>query len=209
MINLKDNTCFVTSLYTDLYNTPLGGRASRHHQYVYSLRSISKINSNINVFLKESNKERIQNDLKDRFYSTLNLIPYDLTQCKYHGKFQELLNGFNKVWSDRCFEIMHSKVIWLNQLKETTNYDYYFWIDCGLSYNGLFPHKFIGEKYDSLARYYEISLFNADVFTKMLTFNEKQNSIFIVGEKPFLIDHFPPKKVLFANQEQFKGKMII
>lgn len=209
MINLKDNTCFITSCYTNLYNTPMGGRASRRHQYVYSLRSISKINSNIYVYVDEANKNSLQNEFKHRFFSNLNVISYDLKECKYHKRFQELLNGFNKVWSDRCFEIMHSKVAWLNQIKETTNYENIFWIDCGLSYNGLFPQKFVGEQYDALARYYEFNLFNPDVFTKLLTFNEKQNSLFIVGDKPFLVDHFPPGKLMFGNPTRFQKYHVV
>lgn len=37
----------------------------------------------------------------------------------------------------------------------------------------------------------------------MLALSGEQNSFFITGQKPFLLDNFKPKEILFANKEKF------
>jgi hypothetical protein len=204
MIDLKNDACFITAFYHDLYQTKFGGRHNRFHHYVSSLRSISKINSNIHVFCKPSQIPEIKNEVSRRNFSNLTFEGFNLEDFKYHQQINQILNGQNTVWPDRCFEIMHSKVFWMNKVLENTNYKYYFWIDAGLSYCGLFPKKYIGDVYDSLAMYYEYTLFSSKVFSNMLSFENSQNGFYLGGEKPFLMDHYPPKEILFGKNDRFK-----
>jgi len=196
-IDLKNDVCFVTGIYWDLYNTKFGGRHGRYHHYVSSLRSISKINSNIFVYCNPEQLNTLQQEINKRNFSTINFIGYNLENFKYHQQINKFLNGKNDRWKDRCYEIMHGKIFWIKNLLETTNFKYFYWIDAGLSHCGLFPQKFSGELYDGLAQYYEYTLFNPNIFSKLLLLQNNQKGFFIGGEKDKgIIDQSPALKLL-------------
>jgi hypothetical protein len=70
--------------------------------------------------------------------------------------------------SDRCYEIQYSKFDWFNY--EDKSYDYYFWIDAGLSHTGIIPDKHLdGPGYRC---YFESHLFNNDFLKNLISFSE-------------------------------------
>jgi hypothetical protein len=107
------------------------------------------------IYTSQEDKEYLEKHIDFTEYkSNVRFIIYDLFSHPNHEYFQKMLNG-NK--SDRCHEIMHSKTSWIkNHLTE--DYDFYYWIDCGLSHGGLFPRKY--RSGDNFHDFFSCTLFN-------------------------------------------------
>jgi len=152
---------FITSIYSDLHGTKFGGRPSRGGHYKYSLLSLLKM-TDADFLCYTSDREI--NDLVDFFY-TQNNISSDKLKFKIFDisetKFGDLINQYKNIddakKSDRCVEIQYSKFHWW--WNEDRSYDYYYWIDAGLSHCGLIPEKYLVNNHPQ-ARYYESTLFN-------------------------------------------------
>ena len=152
---------FITSIYSDLHGTKFGGRPSRGGHYKYSLLSLLKM-TDADFLCYTSDREI--DDLINFFYKENNISSdklifkiFDISETK----FKELINQYKNIdetkKSDRCIEIQYSKFHWW--WNEDKSYDYYYWIDAGLSHCGLIPEKYLVNNH-SQARYYESILFN-------------------------------------------------
>jgi len=155
-------TLILTSIYSNLWGTEFGGRASRGHHYRYSLLSILKMApSKIVCF---TSKEEID-DLKNFFYVTNNINPeilelkeFDLQNSKYFNVIRSKKNLVEMKNFDRCFEIQYNKFFWVDEIVDINNYDRVYWFDAGLSHSGLFPECFsYGEYHD---KNFKFNLFN-------------------------------------------------
>jgi hypothetical protein len=90
---------------------------------------------------------------------------FDISQTKFRDLINELKNVEETKKSDRCVEIQYSKFHWWDN--EDQSYDYYYWIDAGLSHCGLIPLKYL--THDGLVRrYYESSLFNNEFLKNLV-----------------------------------------
>jgi hypothetical protein len=67
--------------------------------------------------------------------------------------------------SDRCVEVQYSKFHWW--WNEDKSYDFYYWIDAGLSHCGLIPVKYLVGTHPE-QRYYESTLFNNDFLKNLI-----------------------------------------
>jgi hypothetical protein len=83
------------------------------------------------------------------FYEENNISREKLQIVKFNlrnNEFSNIINKYKDVEGikrgDRCIEIQYMKFIWF--LLENKSYDYYFWIDAGLSHCGLIPNILIG-----------------------------------------------------------------
>lgn len=153
---------FITAIYSNLYGTELGGRPNRHGHYRWSLLSILKMN-NADFICYTSDEEF--DDLVNFFYVENNISEEKLQIVKFNlfnNEFSEIINKYKDVEGikrgDRCIEIQYMKFIWF--LSEDKTYDYYFWIDAGLSHCGLIPNKHLSLSGPHNQGYYESSLFN-------------------------------------------------
>ena len=169
---------FITSIYSDLSGTEFGGRSSRSGHYKYSLLSLLKM-TDADFLCYTSDREI--NELERFFYEThsiskdkLKFEIYDISNTK----FKDLINEFKDVEatknSDRCVEIQYSKFHWW--WNEDKSYDYYYWIDAGLSHCGLVPVKYLSGNHPE-RKYYECSLFNNDFLKNMV---EDTNGKFLI-----------------------------
>lgn len=176
---------FITCIYSDLSGTELGGRPSRGGHYRWSLLSLLKM-SDADFLCYTS--ERELESLKDFFYIRHNVNPeklkfkiFDLNQ----SKFSELINKYKNLEEtkkgDRCIEIQYSKFSWW--LDEDKSYDYYYWIDAGLSHTGLIPNKYLTGAHPE-QRYYESSLFNNDFLKNLI--EDSKNKFLILAKENFL-----------------------
>lgn len=160
---------FITAIYSDLHGTELGGRPSRGGHYKYSLLSLLKMSEA--DFLCYTSDREIE-DLKDFFYKQHNIDESKL-QIKVSDlketKFKELINQYkNLEWvtkGDRCHEIQFNKFHWW--WDEDKSYDYYYWIDAGLSHSGLIPEKYLVNNHP-YARYFESTLFNNEFLKNLV-----------------------------------------
>lgn len=152
---MENKTLFITCFYNGLDNTILGGRVGRIHHYVNSLRTLLNLESDFVIYTSQEDKEYLEKHIDFTEYkSNVRLIIYDLFSHPNHEYFQKMLNGDK---SDRCHEIMHSKASWIkNHISE--DYDFYYWIDCGLSHGGLFPRKY--RSGDNFHDFFSCTLFN-------------------------------------------------
>ena len=164
----------ITSIYSDLYGSELGGRPGRKDHYRFSLLSLLKMTQADFICYTS---ERELEDLKEFFYKNheisedrLKFVLFDLSQNEY----QELINSVKDVegikTSDRCYEIQYSKFSWFKN--EDKSYDYYFWFDAGLSHTGLIPNKYLSGQGHRF--YYESSLFNNDFLNNLIEYSDNK-----------------------------------
>lgn len=171
---------FITAIYSDLYGTEFGGRQSRKDHYRFSLLSLLKMTDA--DFLCYTSEREIKN-LENFFYNQngiskekLRFNVFDLSKIEISTTINEVKN-FNQIRkSDRCYEIQYSKFFWFKN--EDVTYDYYYWIDAGLSHTGLIPDKYLsGQGY---RRYFECSLFNNKFLKNLIN---KTNHKFLILSK--------------------------
>ena len=163
---------FITCIFSHLYGTDLGGRPSRTEHYKFSLLSLLKMTDA--DFVCYTSVDEID-DLKHFFYnmneiseSKLELKTFNLRESKYSKLINEFKDAEEMKLSDRCYEIQYSKFDWFNY--EDKSYDYYFWIDAGLSHTGIIPDKHLdGPGYSC---YFESHLFNNDFLKNLISFTE-------------------------------------
>jgi hypothetical protein len=159
---------FITSIYSDLHGTEFGGRPNRGSHYRYSLLSLLKM-TDADFLCYTSDREI--NDLTKFFYEDngvssdkLKLEIFDIGNTKFKDLILQHKNIEEVKHSDRCVEVQYSKFHWW--WKEDKSYDYYYWIDAGLSHCGLIPDKYLTEV-GPMRCYYESNLFN-NTFLKNL-----------------------------------------
>jgi len=173
---------FITAIYSDLNGTELGGRPSRGSHYRFSLLSILKM-TEADFVCYTSDREI--DSLKDFFYVNHNISEKQLKFEVFdlnNSKFKDLINLRKNVEQikngDRCIEIQYSKFDWWS--KEDGSYDYYYWIDAGLSHCGLIPLKYLTNN-ETLRRYYESSLFNNNFLNNLV--EDSGNKFLLVGKE--------------------------
>ena len=173
---------FITSIYSDLYGTEFGGRINRGSHYRYSLLSLLKM-TDADFLCYTSDREL--NSLKEFFYDEYKISPeklefkvFDISQTKFKDLINEYKNVEETKKSDRCIEIQYSKFHWW--WNEDKSYDYYYWIDAGLSHCGLIPLKYLTDD-GLLRRYYESSLFNNEFLKNLI--EDTKDKFLIIGKE--------------------------
>ena len=151
---------FITSIYSDLHGTELGGRTGRNGHYRFSLLSLLKMTDA--DFLCYTSDREIES-LKEFFYTDnkiseekLKFKIFDINDTKFKDLISKRKNVDQTKQGDRCVEIQYSKFHWW--WNEDKSYDYYYWIDAGFSHCGLIPPKYLLGEHPQ-AKYYESSLF--------------------------------------------------
>jgi hypothetical protein len=173
---------FITSIYSDLYGTEFGGRPNRGGHYRFSLLSLLKMSDA--DFLCYTSDREIQS-LENFFYTEhkissekLKFEVFDIA----NAKFKDIINQYkiiaDVIKSDRCVEIQYSKFHWW--WKEDKSYDYYYWIDAGLSHCGLIPDKYLTEV-SPMRSYYESNLFNNKFLHNLI--EDTGNKFLLIGKE--------------------------
>lgn len=172
---------FITCIYSDLYGTEYGGRENRRDHYRFSLLSLLKM-TNADFVCYTS--EREYDELVELFNKQYN-FPKEKIEFKIHNlgntKYKDLINKYKDITSvmksDRCYEIQYSKFDWFRN--ETGDYDYYYWVDSGLSHTGIIPNKYLdGPGYRT---YFESKLFNNDFLFNLIKLSE--DKFVVIGKE--------------------------
>ena len=177
---------FITSIYSDLHGTELGGRTGRNGHYRYSLLSLLKMTDA--DFLCYTSDREIES-LKEFFYTDnkiseekLKFQIFNISDTKFKDLISKRKNVDQIKQGDRCVEIQYSKFHWW--WNEDKSYDYYYWIDAGFSHCGLIPPKYlIGEH--PQARYYESSLFSNEFLKNLI--EDTGDKFLILGKENTIV----------------------
>ena len=160
----------LTSVYSDLYGSDMGGRPGRKDHYRFSLLSLLKMTQADFICYTS---ERELDSLIEFFYTQhqisedrLKFVVFDLSQNEYSQYINEVKNLDSIRTSDRCYEIQYSKFSWFKN--EDKSYDYYFWFDAGLSHTGLIPDKYLSA--EGYRGYYESTLFNQKFLDNLINY---------------------------------------
>lgn len=155
-------TLFITSIYSKLYGTEFGGRASRERHYRESLLNILNMSPYYCICFTSKDE---YDELCDFFYLK-NKVSTDLLEIRIFNLFES--KYFNKILNkknielmkrfDRCYEIQYNKFFWFDLIDDSFKYDRVYWVDAGLSYGGLFPKEYRLD--DNIHGSFKINLFN-------------------------------------------------
>lgn len=176
-------TKFITAIYSDLYGSEFGGRPNRRDHYRWSLLSLLKMTDA--DFVCYTSPREIDS-LKLFFYNEnqinpekLKLVEYDLENHYFLELFKKYKDFDSAKRSDRCIEIQYMKFIWYGF--EDSSYDYYYWIDAGLSHCGLIPNKYLTPGGIHNRQYYESPLFNNLMLNNLI--RETGDKFTIIGKE--------------------------
>lgn len=173
---------FITAIYSDLHGTELGGRPARNGHYRFSLLSLLKMtDADFLCYTSEREIESLNN-----FFYKENLIPeskikfkvFDLNESELKPLIDKRKNVDEIKKGDRCIEIQYCKFTWW--YFEDGSYDYYYWIDAGLSHCGLIPNKYLTDN-GLQKRYYESNLFNNNFLKNLI--EQTKNKFLILGKE--------------------------
>jgi len=191
---IKNKVKFITCIYSNLHGTQFGGRNDREDHYKYSLLSLLKMtDADFVCYTSSIEYEK----MCDFFYNENNVNNNQLKIKIFdleNNNFKDLINKYKDAndikKSQRCFEIQYMKFIW--PTLEDMTYDYYFWIDAGLSFDGLIPKKHLN--YDNNKIGFNSPLFNNN-FLKNLVKKCEDKCIVITKEnsKFFYANTVDPK----------------
>jgi hypothetical protein len=161
-------TLLITSIYSKLWGTDLGGRISREHHYKWSLLNI--LNTKPTKVVCFTSEQELP-ELEAWFYETqsvnkelLEFRVYDLYKCDHYDLIQANKDVELVKTQDRCHEIQYMKFFWSRLIEDRHDYDRMYWIDAGLSHGGLFPDEYMmGDKWE---RHFLINLFTPELLAR-------------------------------------------
>jgi hypothetical protein len=162
---------FITAIYNGLHGTKFGGRLNRDRHYLYSIKCLAGMGVDIICYTTKVDSFNIQEYLTKNNITNVELRIFDLEKMKHHSKIQKL-KELNKefydqdnVWEFRSVELMWLKVYWLKEESEKNPLETYFWIDAGISHDGIIPKKY---NPNSIENDYESSFQNTLAFNRNL-----------------------------------------
>jgi hypothetical protein len=180
---MKPSVKFITAIYSDLFGSEFGGRPNRYWHYRWSLLSLLKM-TDADFVCYTSDRE--YEDLKTFFFiennvnkEKLKIVVSDLNKNRYSNLINKYKDVEKAKVGDRCLEIQYMKFEWFNN--EDMSYDYYFWIDAGLSHCGLLPNKYLSLTGNHNKGYYESNIFN-NVFLRNLV-RKTENKFTIIAKE--------------------------
>lgn len=173
----------ITAIYSDLNGTDFGGRSSRGGHYRWSLLSLLKM-TDADFVCYTSDREF--DSLGQFFYTEnnvnrdkLKIVKFNLSEHYFLELFKKYKDIEGSKKGDRCIEIQYMKFIWF--LSEDMSYDYYFWIDAGLSHCGLIPNKYLAKTGIHNSQYYESLLFNNNFLKNLI--KKTEDKFTIIGKE--------------------------
>lgn len=174
-------TLFLTCIYNNLYGTEFGGRPSRNEHYKFSLLSLLRMtNADFVCYISHNDLSSlehffyIQNGIsKDK----LRFMPFNLNDTKHHYIFSKYKDIDSIKNGDRCFEIQYNKFFWF--FNEKLDYDYYYWIDAGLSHCGIIPDKYLVNN-NTYQKYFNSYFFDNSFLEKLM--EKSKDKVLLIGK---------------------------
>lgn len=204
---------FITAIYNGLHDTKFGGRLNRDKQYLYSLECLSNLGSPIKCYVQQSEYETITSYFVDKGILNIEFEPFELSDFKYHKEIQrikEINKNFyaqDDVWEYRCVELMWLKLFALFnesiKFKESGIEEKIFWIDAGLSHDGIFPKRFNPNANGTQHSLYQNNLaFNNKLVDKLDKLSNESLFFFYCNNRQH---SYPP---LYSNIKTLDGSIV-
>ena len=140
-------TKLVTAYYPHSVGHPIWGKLNRERWYKHSLKSIANTGVPIVCYTSGSAQIEMQEYKELHNLSNIELINYDITQGPFHERIvaSRLANPEKYNNPEHFFYHMPVSIYWNKWEFLRLQYEedaYVYWIDAGLSTDGLFPHRF-------------------------------------------------------------------
>ena len=217
---MKNDITFVTCIYDDMHDTEFAGRHNRGSHYVFSLAQIHQMGAPVYCFTDKVNMLKFFPVFLNYGYENFHFLNYNLAEFPYHQEILRVkrakpeLYQENISWRTRCVEIMWAKFEWMMHVMEKNGTadaedKYTFWIDGGLSHEGIFPKKYNtvrGKRnYSSNAdeyhdRFFINRVFNPNLPDYLVEYMDGADLLHFVCRSPQHNDPHPyprtPKKVI-------------
>lgn len=189
---------FVTCIYSNLKD----GSASRRDRYYTSLKNMLLMEVPFIVYCDPYEIEDIRTHINNNKFATL--IPYNLDQTSRHNDWELLRTKFTH--NNRCMELVHNKVKWLADSRNVIQSKRYYWIDAGLSFFSLFPHRFIRNKnHAGFEKYTDISVFDKNFVNTLLNKNDDSLIYTVAQTSKVHLWNQPLPENLYNNNLQLRG----
>lgn len=203
------NTTFVTAIYSNLSNIS----KSRWERYTYSLKSIVKCGANFVLYTSPEEYQDVVKFVKDNDIdsSKLKIIQHEISDNIWNKKFNELkTNGADGC--GRSMDLVHSKIYWLNKISKQNPFgdsEYFYWIDAGLSFEGLFPNRFLRtDTHRTFEKYTDYNVFNPD-WLKRLNEKSKDRCYFMAMTTKVVLWAQPIKQDFYINKNDYMKYHVI
>jgi hypothetical protein len=161
---------FVTAIYNELHHSPYGGRLNRNNHYLFSLKCLAGMGEPILCYTSSVDKAEIEEYLFKNTITNVSLEVFELNSMKYHDAIHQLkhvnkeIYALDNIWTNRCVELMWLKIFWLEIEAIKYPNDKIFWIDAGISHNGILPKRFKSNPIDTVEQSHQHDL----IFTHKL-----------------------------------------
>ena len=135
-------TTFITCIYYDL-DEEFNGRGRKHH-YLCSLDNILKLGAPFIIYTCAANRADVISIVDKSENKQVEIIIEELNDLPIYSGIKDLKSKTELI-RFRCYEIMHSKCYWIKNVIDRNPFSstYFFWIDVGLSHDGIFPPKYL------------------------------------------------------------------
>lgn len=165
-------TKLVTAFYTDIIGFPFFGHESfaRHERYLHSLRTLNNMNTEIVCYCNETQYETLKKYCEEY---KLNNVILKISNLEDYPKTERMIEIKKSTGQFNFYHEVDWNKLYLLSKEYDENYDYIYWIDCGLSHRGLFLLKYnpYSDKITGLSRDWEnysfTNLFCPKLFPKI------------------------------------------
>jgi FkbM family methyltransferase len=199
-------TTFVTAAYDLSPDDALGGRERGLRFYLASLRSLAKMRAPFVIYTWPRTVDEVRAVARDEGLPW-EVVGFDLAQAPRYDAIQaiRLRKDYpSQPWRDRCHVLCLAKVPWLAAQARMNPFgsDRFYWVDAGLSYPGLFPHRFL-----DVRDRFECSLIGPETVTALNARPEMRLFGIRHALSRFGLLHNVPVSVLDDLEGQGRGRM--
>jgi len=177
-------TKLVTAIYIEIDGHPYYGHGvvSRFDRYFCSMRTLNNLNTEIICYCDEEKYDMISEYIKTNNLNNYTLKISNLSSLPYAEKMKEIKE---KTDDFKFYHEVDWNKFYLLEKEYDETYDYIYWIDIGISHNGLFPHRYNPNHHLSTGLSYDYNTFSFTLAFTDTLFTKINN---FIGEKLLLIN---------------------
>jgi hypothetical protein len=159
------NLSLTSCMYYNL-DSEFNGRICREPHYHSSFKNILSNRIDTHLYTADALIPTLSNIYKDD--TNLKIHKSELKELPVYNDIKEL-KAVNSLVQYRCYEIMYSKLYWVEQTIKNTDNEFYFWVDAGLSHCGIFPNWMLKnpETTNHAEKFYYYDILSENFFNKI------------------------------------------